>query len=218
METPVNYYVATAIWMAVWHLVLHTGEGPRAISTAYRINFWHGVISTAMATLCLLGFVNETITVPCSLGYFITDLCNMLLNDLNYKVASYQGPAARKAEYFHHVLCIVVCLTSQVHYRSTCHMKADPVVRIMLAEISTPFLILFRQTKRQLYGLLFLVSFLLCRTVYQCLFLMPELFEACPRTIGYSLVCPYILLQLYFTYEVLNRAFGPTKKKDYRQQ
>lgn len=202
----VDFYTATLVWGLLWHLVLYLGEGPRAISTQYRINFWHGVVSTAMATLCLLGAVSDSVTVPCSLGYFVTDVCNMLLNDFRYRVASYQGPAARKAEYFHHVLCIVVCVASQMYHRSACHLQSDPVVRIMLAEVSTPFLILFRETKRQLFGVLFLITFLLCRTVYQCLFLMPELFVACPRSIGFSLVCPYILLQLYFTYEVVNRA------------
>ena len=196
-------------WFFGWQLLLQLSpEGPRAIPTAYRLNFWHGVVSTAVASLSVLGYVPDSVAVPCSLAYFIVDVVNMLLNDLYHKVASYQKPNARKAEYFHHVLCIVVCIVSKLYYRTACQgLAADPVVRIMLAEVSTPFLITFRQTKSKVAGLLFLVTFILSRTVYQCIFLMPEIYSACDSApLRFGLVVPYIMLQLYFTVAVVQTA------------
>ena len=211
-----TYVQSLLCWGGFWYLFLQLSpEGPRAIPTAYRINFWHGMVSTAVAVACIAGLLDESVTVPCSLAYFLVDLCNMLLNDFVHRVASYQGPAARRAEYFHHLLCIVVCVTSKLYYKTACQsLTSDPVVRIMLAEVSTPFLITFRQTKSKLAGLFFVISFLLCRTVYQCLFLMPEIFVSCAHPgIKYGLVLPYILLQLYFTVEVLSRASKGEKTK-----
>ena len=200
-------------WLLVWGilwagLVCFSPEGPKAISTAYRLNFWHGVISSATAMLCVAGIIPDSMTVPCSLAYFCVDILNMLLNDFYFQVESYHKPFDRKAEYFHHLLCIVVCVTSRLYSQTYCHgISEDPVVRIMLAEISTPFLITFRQTKSKLAGGLFVLSFILTRTVYQCVFLMPGLFLACePVSIRYGMVVPYILLQLYFTTRVVATA------------
>ena len=204
-----TYVSSLSVWLVVWVAVLvFSPEGPRAIATAYRINFCHGVLSTLVAALCVAGYIPDSFAVPCSLSYFIVDLINMLLNDFYFKVASYQGPTARKAEYFHHVLCAVVCVSSKLYYTTSCNgMTSDPIVRVMLAEVSTPFLIYFRQTKNKLVGLMFLFSFIASRTVYQCLFLMPEIFWACePLSIRYGMTVPYILLQLYFTKQVIAAA------------
>lgn len=193
-------------WGSVWAgLILFSPEGPKAISTAYRLNFWHGVMSSITAILCVAGLIPDSLAVPCSLAYFGVDVLNMLMNDFYFKVESYHKPFDRKAEYFHHLLCIVVCVTSRLYSQTYCHgISEDPVVRIMLAEISTPFLIMFRRTKSKVAGGLFVLSFILTRTVYQCLFLMPGLFVACkPVGIRYGMVVPYILLQLYFTFRVI---------------
>lgn len=216
----VSYLHSTLMWIVCWQLFLQLSPGgPREITTAYSINFWHGVLSTTIATLCILGYISETIAVPCSLGYFLVDFCNMLLNDLYHKVKSYHNsPQARGAEYFHHILCIVVCITSKLFYKSCCpSLTSDPVARIMLAEISTPFLITFRQSKNKTAGLLFVASFILSRTIHQCMFLMPEIFISCtPLGIKYGLVIPYILLQLYFTQQVVASAMRGARKRDHK--
>jgi hypothetical protein len=202
-----NFYIITFIWILFWQGILTIPPGPREIKSTLRLHFLNGIISSILSSLCLLGIIPEVLAISCVFGYMITDLINMLLNDFIFKVKSYHSPSARKIEYFHHSLCAIVCSVSNT-YNTYCTVNMNPIITIMLAEISTPFLIAWRWTNQEniILGILFFISFIPLRTIYQCMFYMPYLFNSCNNIVGFGLIIPYILLQLFLTYQLLIKA------------
>ena len=142
------FYYLTFAWSLFWGGVLLIPPGPREIPSCLRLNFLNGVTSSALSILCLSGYISDTIAISSVLGYFITDLINMILNDFYYKVKSYHTPSSRKIEFCHHILCSIVCIISR-KYKNYCQVIINPVVVIVLAEISTPFLIAWRWTNQK---------------------------------------------------------------------
>lgn len=202
-----DFYSISFIWIVIWRTILSLHPGTKEINSTLRLHFSHGIVSSIFAILCLLQYVSENITIGCLLGYLLTDLSNMIMNDFYYKVKSYHTPTSRKIEYFHHSLCIIVSILSE-KYTKYCLLDRNPLITIILAEISTPFLIAFRWTNQKniILGSLFFVSFIGIRTIYQCIFFMPYIFNSCSSTIGYTFVIPYVGLQIVFTYQIVNKA------------
>lgn len=203
-----NFHINSLMWSYAWRQILILNPGPKEISSTLRLHFLQGIISSGLAILCLFDYMSEDFTISCVLGYFITDLSNMIINDFYYKVKSYHTFNARIIEYFHHSLCIIVCLLTNKYYKKYCLVDKNPVITLMLAEISTPFLMAWRWTKQKniILGSLFFISFIGIRTIYQCIFFMPYIFNLCNYIIGYTLIIPYIGLQLVFSYQIINKA------------
>lgn len=203
-----DFYTISFIWIVIWRTILSLHPGTKEINSILRLHFSHGIVSSIFAILCLLQYVSENITIGCLLGYLLTDLSNMIMNDFYYKVNSYHTPTSRKIEYFHHSLCIIVSILSK-SYTNYCLLDRNPLITVILAEISTPFLIAYRWSNQKniILGSLFFVSFIGIRTIYQCIFFMPYIFNSCSSTIGYMFVIPYVGLQIVFTYQIVNKAF-----------
>jgi hypothetical protein len=87
--------VAFLGWSAIWILTLILPPGSRAINSAYRINFLHGLLSSVVAALSLMEYVDTNLATTATISYFIVDFVNILLNDFYFKVKSYQ------VEYIH---------------------------------------------------------------------------------------------------------------------
>jgi hypothetical protein len=204
-------------WSLVWLALLILPPGSKAINTAYRLNFLHGTISTAVALLCMLGYISESVTTTCTMTYFVVDFINIMINDYHFKVPSYQKPTARKTEYFHHCFCFFVAAMSEYRYRDFCTYTKNPFVRIMLAEVPTPFLIAWRYTDFFGLGVAFGVAFLLVRLYYQGALLVPEFMKECHYSVGYGFGVPYNLMNIFFFYQIV-RKIGtiakPKKEKD----
>ena len=192
-------------WSLVWVLLLILPPGSRAIDTAYRLNFLHGLVSTVVALLCMGGYISESVTTTATITYFIVDFVNIMINDFIFKVPSYQKPTARKVEYFHHCFCAFVALMCEYRYRDFCGYKINPFVRIMLAEVPTPFLIAWRYTDILAVGAAFTVAFLLVRIIYQGFILVPEFMTECHYSVGYGFGVPYNLMNFYFFYMIVKK-------------
>jgi hypothetical protein len=218
-----DYWWCLLAWMLTWGAVLHMPPGAREVKAQYRLNFWHAVVSSIIALSCLYdpSRVPESITTSCSQAYFITDLVNMIMNDFVYKVGGYHKKTARRVEYIHHTLCIIVCFTSELAISDVCTLTdkevwgvapsgqpLNPTTRIMMAELSTPFLMRWRMTdeKHNYLFYLFTVMFLLSRIGYHGLSLVPYLGNNCKPWVWPCFCIPYILLQLTFAYFVLRKA------------
>jgi hypothetical protein len=214
------FLIGLCFWMLVWGLTLHLPPGARTITASYRLNFWHAVLSSLLCIGCFMrpDLVPEWITTPCSTAYFVTDFYNMIFNDFIYKVGGYQKESARKMEYFHHILCIIICFLDEFGVENFCTFNypapSNPTVRFMTAEFSTPFLILWRVMGEQdtyMFGA-FTVAFFGCRICYQCMVLMPETINACVWQVGTFFSVPYILLQLAFLYFVTRKFYTMLRK------
>lgn len=166
-----------------------------------------------MATLCLMGYVSESVTTVCTLSYFIVDFINIIINDFYWKVKSYQSPQNRKVEYFHHIFCCTLGLMSEFRYKEYCTFDRNPFVQLMYAEFSTPFLMAWRQTGSDALGGLFILSFFACRLVYHGGFLIPECMRRCHWSVGYGFGIFYDLLNIYFFYMIVKKAFKSSKPK-----
>ena len=129
----------------------------------------------------------------------------MSLHDENpFKVKSYQTPTARKVEYFHHILCFGVGMLSEFHYQDVCTLERNPFLYLLLAEISTPFLIAWRATGSNLMGFVFIALFIAVRLFYHGVYVVPDCIRHCPLV---GMVCglPYLFMNFYFFYMIVRK-------------
>jgi hypothetical protein len=208
----VDARVAFIRWTIVWTAVLVLPPGSKEIFTAYRLNFLHGLISAIVALLALYGYVDDSVASTATISYFIVDFVNMLINDFHFKVASYHTPTGRKIEYVHHVLCCSAGIMSQLVYRDFCTFDRNPFIPLMIAEISTPFLIAWRYTQSKILGLIFIILFIGCRIIYQGIYFIPECIQQCHYTVGYGFGVPYNIMNIYFLYMIFKKLIKKDKK------
>ena len=213
----VNAFVPLFGWSVLWVLTLVLPPGSREINTAYRINFLHGLISAIVAGLAIYKYIDNNLATTATISYFIIDFINIILNDFYFKVKSYQSPAARKVEYLHHILCCTVGIMSEFMYQDFCTFDQNPFVFLMLAEISTPFLISWRYTNSKYLGVLFILTFIGCRTIYHGFYFIPECIRSCHYSVGYGFGVPYVLMNLYFLYMIIKKLSKSTKKDSKKQ-
>lgn len=197
------------VWSLLWIVIINIAPGPKEIVTAYRLNFWHGLLSSLAALLCILGYIPEQMASPCTISYFLVDFVNIMLNDFVHKVPSYQSPPNRRVEYAHHILCFIVGITSEIAFKDQCSFTTNPFIRLMFAEFSTPFLIAWRQYGGDLLGGLFVVSFIACRIIYHGLMFIPECVRSCKPIVGYGFAIPYNLMNFYFLYMIMRKFMKP---------
>lgn len=201
-------------WSILWIILLILPPGSTAISTAYRFNFIHGVLSSILAYYALEGIIPASLATMCTISYFVIDFCNNLLNDFVFKVPSYQSPQNRKVEYFHHLFCLFVGVCCETIHMDVCTFQKQPFLYLMFAEISTPFLMMWRYFGYDFLGLLFVASFFACRIVYHGLFFMPQCISLCIPLIGYGFSVPYMLMNIYFFYMIIRKIMKSGKKKN----
>lgn len=202
-------------WSTVWTIVLNIPPGSKDIQVAYRLNFWHGLICSILATLCVFGYLPESFTAMTTISYFFVDFVNIMLNDFYFKVKSYQTPSARKVEYVHHILCCSVGVASEFVAKKYCTFENNPFIKLMFAELSTPFLIGWRMYPEKTYLFyLFGVTFFAARIVYHGFVYIPECIARCDKTIGYGFGIPYNLMNAFFCFMILQKTLRALTKGD----
>jgi hypothetical protein len=200
-------------WSFVWVVTLILPPGSKAINTAYRINFLHGLVSSVMAVLALMGYVPDPVATMTTISYFIVDFVNIMINDFYFKVPSYQSPQNRKVEYAHHIFCCFVAVMCEFYYQDYCSFNSNPFVPLMFAELSTPFLIAWRYTQNNALGLVFVLVFIGARIVYQGMIFIPDCVRNCHYSVGYGFAIPYNILNLYFLFMIFRRILFKSKPK-----
>lgn len=199
-----SVYIGSTIgWICLWAIILILPPGSKDVVSQYRLNFIHGAVCTLCGILGLLDLIDERVACMCSLGYFIVDMSNALLNDLVFKVGGYHTPVARVIEYIHHIMCLVALVSSAIYYRTLCTFDRDPVLSLMLAEASTPFLIAWRYYPNNIMGVLFAVTFFATRVVYHGLFFVPECIDKCYKPLVGSLGFVYLSLNAVFMVQIV---------------
>ena len=211
---------AFLFWSIVWVIVLLIPPGSKEIATAYRFNIIHGIISSLAAFLCLNGLLPETFTAMITISYFIVDFCNNLLNDFIFKVKSYQPPAQRRVEYIHHIFCCFVGIVCIFYYKSWCNFDSNPFIKLMFAEVSTPFLMLWRiYPENNAIGFLFLIVFIANRIVYHGIYFVPDCISSCNKVVSYCFGIPYDAMNVFFLFMISRkllrsiRGGKPSKKE-----
>lgn len=205
-------YLYFCFWTLIWLLCLNLPPGSTQITSSYRLNFTHGLLSCIVAILCILGYVNEAKTTVCTMSYLLVDLINNTLNDFVWQVPSYHKPLNRRVEYFHHILCLIVGGMSEYSYRDYCTFTYNPFVKLMLGELSTPFLIAWRATKSDILGALFVISFFLCRLVFHGYYFVPECIARC-KTPGNIFGYSYMLMNIFFFVSIIMKLTGSDSAK-----
>lgn len=213
------YYFA--FWSLIWIVLLILPPGSKDMITLYRFNFFHGVICSCCAFLCLRGYLSDEFTTMITISYFVVDFINMLLNDFYYKVASYQTAGARKVEYAHHLLCFIVGVSCEFFYRQACSFDHNPFVELMFAEVPTPILMIWRyfsssdKSKNNILLTVFVIIFFLNRIIYHGVIFIPECYTKCNKPITIAFGVPYNLMNIYFVIMITNRIiknYRSTKK------
>lgn len=217
-QLPQDTKLYFVVWTILWLIVVLIPPGPKAVSTAYRLNFWHGLLSSGFAFLVLNDIIPENFATMTSMGYMVIDISKNLLNDFYFKVESYQRGNDRRMEYVHHWLCLVIGFYAELYYPSVCSFSRNPVIYFMVAESSTPLLIAWRQYKYDWLGILFFLVFFLVRIVYQCCYFVPQLMMDCKTTLSTVGAVIYIAMNLYFLWTIIQKILkmlkGEGKKKD----
>ena len=178
-------------------------DGARDEQSSYRLHLWHSMISSYLVIHSFLypGRYPEYAVIACSLSYFLVDLNHMVFNDLIYRVGGYQKKSARAMEYFHHILSIGATGTAAFNITSVCDMGAmraafdtgpmNPLLRFALADVSTPFLMLWRRGGQQstLWYTIFVILFIMVRIVYHGFYFVPAMYDVCPNErVQYGLI------------------------------
>lgn len=193
--------------------VLTLPPGSREISTAYRINFVHGVISSVAALLCMAKYIPESVTTPITLTYFVVDFFNNLLNDFYFKVPNYHIGAGRTMEYAHHILCFTVGFASQLTHKQVCDFDHNPFVELMLAEVSTPFLMMWRIQPSTWKLMLFTCVFFCNRILYHGLYFIPMCISLCEKRTAWSFAIFYDGMNVYFFFMIVMKLLRASRKK-----
>lgn len=206
------------LWSFIWIIALIAPPGSKAISTAYRFHSIHGVICCTAAFMCLEGYLPETFTAMITISYFIIDFINNLINDFYFKVKSYQTPSQRRVEYFHHIFCCGVGISCELYYRACCDFERNPFIRLMFAELSTPFLMLWRvYPDNNIIGIIFLLVFIGNRLIYHGLYCVPDFIRSCNLFVAYGFGVPYCGMNLFFFFmisrKLMKNIFGSRKQK-----
>ena len=161
-ENDLNNILQTFVFFTlIWTILLALPPGSKSTTSAFRLHFIHGLISSIFAIMYIWGKVPDYYPTMASTSYFVVDLCNMILNDFLYKVKSYQQGDNRIIEYMHHSLCGFVLIVLQYDHFAPkiCNFQENPGPGMMLAELSTPFLIAWRAYPNVYIAFLFLVMF-----------------------------------------------------------
>eukprot|EP01031_Cornospumella_fuschlensis_P031723 gene31723-38340_t len=204
MPTSIAYFLISSV---LWILILIMPPGSKTIEASYRLNFAQGLVCSVLAILSIYDILPESITIMACTAYFFVDTVNKLLNDFVFRVPSYQKGVVRIVEYLHHFLSLTVAIYSELYYKDVCDCSQNPVLRIALAELSTPFLVAWRQTKSDVMGGLFVIVFIAVRIVYQGGVLIPFIINKCASPIipVFSLV--YVGLNVWFMVMILRKIF-----------
>jgi hypothetical protein len=203
-----EFYKFLGIWLLFWCVLLHMKEGSRHVESILRLNFWHGCFSSY---LVLHAFwkprvIPEEIIITCSLAYFIVDLANMFCNDIIFKVGGYQKKIGRILEYFHHILSIIATFACATSFDVVCDLNSEymkfegpqnPLIRFALADVSTPFLVMWRKSdqKSLFWYTLFAILFIVVRIGYHGFFFIPRMYHGCNSYVKLG-VSMYQILQL----------------------
>jgi hypothetical protein len=215
MQSTTENFLYFMVWCFVWIGFITFPPGSREIWTAYRLNFFHGVISTVMAALCLCGWFSDNFTSMVTISYFVVDFINNLLNDFYFKVKSYQPPSARKMEYCHHILCCGVGIACELFYKQVCTFDRNPFIQLMFAEVSTPFLMTWRvYPDNKFLGWLFAIVFICNRIVYHAIIFIPECIRSCNKPISYSFAIMYNAMNFFFLYKIVDKLLRKDKRTD----
>jgi hypothetical protein len=211
-----------AFWSSLWVLLLVLPPGSQAINTSYRLNFCAGLFGTAVSIAFLYGYVPETFATMATITYFAIDFINIIINDFYFKAPSYQSPANRKMEYFHHIFCLFFGVTSEFTYTWVCTFDHNPFIElVVLSEFSTPFLMAWRYTNSDALGLLFFIVFFICRIVLLGFYFLPECIKSCHPLAGWGFSVPYYCVNFYFLYMMIKKMLKkavPEKSKEKKRK
>lgn len=104
---------------------------------------------------------------------------------------------------------------SELLFKEFCTFEKNPFILLMFAELSTPFLMIWRYTQNEIIGGLFVITFFGCRILYHGFVLIPQCMSKCHWSVGYGFGVPYDLMNVYFLWMIVRRfIFKPKKLKD----
>ena len=203
-------------WSSIWVVLLWLPPGSQAINTSYRLNFCAGLLGPLVSAAFLYGHVPESFATMSTISYFIVDFFNMLLNDFVFEAKSYQSPANRKMEYFHHLFCLFFGVCSEFTYTWVCTFEHNPFIELVIySEFSTPFLMIWRYFGSDIFGLIFFIVFLICRMYYLHIFFLPDCIRSCHPLAGWGFSLPFYAINFYFVYMMIRKIMRkvlPSKK------
>lgn len=130
----------------VW-LYVRKKYGDSAMSTI------HSTTVVMISTILWIFMMNEGHLVSIMLGYFISDLYNVIMKK-QYDMV------------FHHVFCTVFIYYIYHKFPHDNVYETNAVSKAAILEISTPFLNLYKNTKKPIYGIMLLITFFLSRIVW----------------------------------------------------
>lgn len=186
----IEQVISFSCWSLLWIILTVIPPGSSDVYTSYRLNFVHGILCCFFATLGLFRFIPPHYATMSTISYFIVDFVNIMINDFIFKTkgtliinayililiytyikhTGYKKPAARRLEYFHHIFCCSVAITSEIYHTRFCTFDLNPFLQLMFAEFSTPFLSAWRMHEKSQMGpllaKLFVLAFIACRIVY----------------------------------------------------
>ncbi len=159
----------------------------RIWASANKTSTIHAIITSLIGINGLLKRdyeLSNNLLLVVSAGYFITDIIH---NDLKYDMI------------FHHILGILMAYIGTQYY-----IMSSIMCKGILVEISTPFLNKYFETKSKFWGLLFAISFFICRIVWLPIIFKDFLKENPDQSV--KMLCfTFILLNYYWFFKIMSK-------------
>lgn len=204
----------SALWAVVWIAVLSIPPGRTERASVYRLHFVHGVVGPLISIAHLYGRASFDMTMCCTGMYFAVDMLNMVVNDFLLPVRGYQKPMNRFIEYVHHFI-VIPSATLCYLMRGTACSFGNPFVPLIINEISTPFLIVYRTNRTSaIAGPLFVLVFFAVRIVLNSSYYVPLLYRNCSRQyVWWPQAFPFFAIQWLFFFQIVQAVVGGAAKK-----
>lgn len=121
----------------------------------------------------------------------------------------------RKVEYIHHILCGGFGIASGIYYPTVCTFIEDPFIQFMLAELSTPLLIIWRinNSNNNTIYILFILIFFIIRLLYHGLYLVPLCYMKCDHNVALFFGSLYNIMNVFFFIMILMKLYRSLSKK-----
>jgi len=205
------YLIYCFIWLCVWTFLLLIPPGPTIKFSNYRLNFVIGIVAPLAAMMYKFNILPDRAVTPIMVSYFVVDTAHNFINDFIWNIPCDRKATDRALEYFHHIMCICCVLYADFYARDVCvDLNENPFVDMMLAEISTPFLMLYRiykitSTQGLLAVLCFVPLFVSVRLLYHGFWSVPNIFMKCQCWPAKITGVLYISMNLVFTLQIIQR-------------
>lgn len=161
------------------------------------MSYIHAIIVVILSTILWTFMLHENFLVSLMVGYFISDLKNV------YKKKEFDMV-------FHHIFCIVFISYVYKTFPYNNIYETNAVSKTAILEISTPFLNMYKSTKKPIYGLMLIITFFFSRILWLTYIITKTFYGVPLEVLGNTervFMTMFVLLNYWWFMKILRIAY-----------